>query len=445
MPGVSDKQLVTMAGWPAGIDNLSRENALLRDDKGRSVIAARVAENVDIDASGKPRRRLGRQAIVNATGVHSLWRSGAFPLALVAMNGGLHAFTGTDITFAIVDALSSSLPISYALAGHAVYWSNGADRGVVRMDGTPAPWGCPSPGGQPALSPSSAGGLDAGRYQVAVTFQLASGEEGGASLASVVEVPDGGGITLSALPVPDEAAVAKVRVYVSPANGDVLFHAMDLAPGLPVAMIGKGRRGKPLDTQFLEVMPAGQIVRWFNGRVYVASGSAMAWSEALRYGLTKPSDNHLGFGGGDITLLEPVAAGSDAPGLYVAAGKRTYWLGGKDPALMTQVIVRPHGVVPGTGITVPASVFGLETQGDVAYWMDTNGVAVLGLPGGQIVPLREAQAAAPHARAGASLYREQNGLRQVVTALSETKPNGLVVKDTGVITVDRYDDTALPS
>jgi hypothetical protein len=442
MAGVSDKQLVTTAGWPGGLDNLSSETALKRDDQGKAVIAFRLGENVDLDKTGKPRRRLGRNQVLAGSRVHSLWREGAWPFALAMINGTLTGLYAMGQSFPILAGLDPGLPLSYALVGDRVFWSSTSDSGVVKMDGTPAPWGCPTPYGNPTLSEHvGAGGLislEQSRYQVVLTWQLATGEESGSVLAGVVQIGDGSGITLTDIPAPDDPAVARVRVYVTPADGDVFYHAMDLAPGLPVAVISVGLRGKPLDTQFLDRMPVGQIVRSFNGRLYVASGPLLAWSEALRYGLTHPVNNRLGFGS-DIDLLEPVSAGDDGAGIYVAAGKRVYWLGGTDPAQMQQVIVRPHGAVPGTGMKVPASVFGLETKGEVAYWMGTDGVAVLGLPGGQVMALREDQTVAPIATSGASMYREQNGIRQVVTALSETAPRGMAIKDIGVMTVQRYD------
>jgi hypothetical protein len=443
MAGVSDKQLVTTVGWPAGVDNVSPETDLVRDDQGKAVIALRVADNVDLTAGGKPSRRAGYALVVSGGRVHSLWRDDLWPFAAVVIDGVLCGFAGGEDTFEIRAGLEPGLPVSYALAGERVHWSNGVQRGVVLADGTAAPWGCPAPGGQPTLTALATGGLDAGTYQVAVTWQLASGEESGAALAGTVAVPAGGGIALSEIRVPDDAAVAKVRVYVSQADGDVLYHAMDLAPGLPAAMIGKSRRGLPLVTQFLETMPAGQIVRWFNSRLYVAAGATLCWSESLRYGLTHPVDNRLPIVGGDIDLLEPVGSGTEAPGLYVASGHRTYWLGGTNPAQFTQRIAYPYGAVAGTGIVVLGNVFGLDSPAPVAYWMATNGVAVLGLPGGQVLPLRDQQVVGPQAKAGASLFRERGGLRQVVTALRDTAPNGLAMRDSGVMTVDRYDDTSL--
>lgn len=437
MAGVSDKQMPTMRGWPAGIDNLSPEEDLVRDDQGKVVIGLRAAENVDLVGSGKPRRRAGRTLALAMSGTHSLWRDDRFPFALFAAGRTLQGFQPGG-AFEITDGLTPGRPASYAFAAGRVYWSNEQQSGVVLPDGSPAQWGCPCPMGQPTLTAvAGQGGLGAGTYQVAITWSLASGEESGATLAAMVQVEEGGGIQIADMPVPPDE-VARVRVYVSQTNGDQLYHQIDLDPALPVAVIGSGRHGKPLDSQFLESMPAGHIVRWFNGRLLVAADRTMLWSESLRYGLTNPTKNRIGFGA-RLGLMEPVGVGGDAAGVYVADAKRTYWLGGTDPARWTQVIAYPYGAVPGTGLSVPGSLFGLDSAAPVAYWLAANGVACLGLPGGTVLPLRERQAIAPVATSGASLLREQNGVRQVVTALQEASPRGLAMSDRAVTTVERYD------
>jgi hypothetical protein len=56
-------------------------------------------------------------------------------------------------------------------------------------------------------------------------------------------------------------------------------------------------------------------------------------------------------------------------------------------------------------------------------------VACLGLPGGQVVPLRERQVVAPAAERGASLFRERDGMRQVITALQGATPQGIAIGD----------------
>ena len=437
MAGIDDRQLAQRAGWSGGIANIPPETALPSDENGKPT-AVRVAQNVDLLAGGGVARRAGRTKVWDGE-ASSLWRDGFLPFALVVADHKLRAFYGPDQIVDLVDVARREC--SYALVDDRVYWTDGVRNGVVTVDADVLPWGCPCPPGQPMLTPAPNGGLAAGRYQVATTYLLASGEESGTGQAAVVTVAEGGGIGLSAIPNPP-AGVAAVRVYVSGADGDVLYHAVDLTPGVPSALLVHGIRRKPLDTQFLEPMPAGHTVRWLNGRLYVATASgAMVWSEALRYGLTNRRKNSIAFNA--IRLMEPVAAGSEGAGLFVADAARTYWLGGGDPAQFRRRIVYGASAVPGTAVRVPATALGLETTGEALYWLAADGVGMVGLPGGQVMPLRAGQVVAPHATRGTSYWREQDGRRQVVTTLqgAGAGKRGLAFGDRMVTTIERHDGT----
>lgn len=436
----TDKQMVRMAGWPAGIDNRSPEQALQRDDQGRTVIALRDAENVDLDKSGKPSRRAGATRRIIGTRVHSLWGDPAFPLALYADNGALMAVQSNLRTFQVRDGLAPGQPLSYAVAAGRAYWSNGMDTGCVSADGVALAWGIAGPGGQPTLTGGSGiGGLNAGTYQVAVTFLSAAGEESGASLAATVTVPQGGGITVTDIPQPADLT-QRVRIYLSPANGDVLYHVMDLPAGTTQMLLGVAQPKKPLTTQFLEVMPAGQSVRYYAGRLWVAAGKVLVYSEPQRYGQTRLPQNRITLPDW-IDMAEPVGNGEDGGGLYVAAGERTYWLGGTEPAQMNAAYRYPMGggVVPGTPVRVNGSMFGLQTSDPVIYWLARNGVACLGLPGGVVVPLREGQVIAPSADGGASLFMDDGSNRKIITALMGASQRGAAIGDKLDCEVIRHD------
>lgn len=443
MPGVTDKSLIRLGPWPAGIANVPAEQDLPRSEDGRRVIAAREAVNVDWPVSGKARRRSGYTKVVSGTRCHSLWRGGDFPFALYVDGATLFALTRGGTPFAVRAGMAPR-EVSYALVNDRVYWSNGQQTGQVLADATAVAWGVESPAGQPAVAASvGVGGLAAGRYQVAVTFRTARGEEGGTGEAVAVDVTEGGGIALSAVPQPVASDVTTIRVYVSPPNGDVLYFARDMPTGMTSATVGAGSRGVPLATQFLEPMPAGRIVRYLGGRLYVAGGvggalaaNELAWSESLRYGLTDLVNNRMPVGQ-RIDLMEPVGEGGDGAGLFVADHKRTYWFGGSNPANWGSRIAYPHGAVPGTGICAPGNLFGLETTVPVAYWLAANGVACIGLPGGGVVPLREASTVAPSASAGASMLREIGGIRQIVTTLRDTGPQRVATADRAAARVYR--------
>lgn len=427
MAGVSGKDLIQIGPFPAGIDNLNAETALTRSEDGKRIVALRDAVNVDIPRGGWPKRRPGYGREVDGTRVHSLWAGGRFPLMLFADGGTQYARRTGGEPFEVRSGLTPRA-ISYTIPGDKVFCSNGAQAWCVLPDGEAAAWGVESPGSQPLLAASSDGGLDAGTYQVAQTFIDDRGEESGTGRAEEVVVPDKGGILLSAIQQPASGAVLRARFYVSHANGDVLYQARDLPVGQTTALIGAGQRGKPLATQFMSPMQPGSIVRHLGGRLYTAQGREMRWSEALRYGLTNREKNVRSVGA-RIDMMEPVGDGGEAPGFFVADHKRTYWLGGADPADATLRIVYMAGAIPGTGITVPGNMFGLETTLPVAYWIAKNGVACLGMPGGIVVPLRERQVVAPNAESGASLFRERDGMRQIISALQGATAQGVAIGD----------------
>jgi hypothetical protein len=435
MTAPRDKQMPALRGWPAGIDNLNEEQDLARDENGTPA-ALRDAENVDLDRHGKAKRREGYSRVVTASSAHSLWGDADFPFGLYVDNGTLRSLREDGSAFDLLAGVGNA-PLSYALAAGQVYWTSEQASGRVTAAGDTFPWGIPMPGGAPALSAAASGALHAGRYQVTVTFLSAAGEESGAPEAAAVDVAEGGGIQLDAIPQPPDISM-RVRVYATPANGDVFYFARDLAAGMTSVVIGQHQAGRPLETQFMDAMPRGHIVRRLNAHLYVAVGASLVHSPAMRYGLCDVAGTHLGFPQ-RLAMIEPVDSGGDAPGLFVASGARTYWLGGADPANFTRKIAHPHGVVPGTSLQVPAKVFGLEGDGNVAYWLADNGVGCLGRPGGGVVPLRENQAVGPAATAGASMYRDVNGLKQVVTALESATERGVAVGDSVDCVVVHHD------
>lgn len=434
MPVPSDASLIRADSWAAGIDNRDPEQALARDSNGAANVA-RDAVNVDIDRAGKVARRAGYTKIVGAQGAASLWASPEFPFGLYVDNGVLRGVRERGETFDIRGGMGAG-PVSYAVAAGRVYWSNAAQNGVVSPDGLPGDWAVPTPGYAHVSALATAGGLFAGVYQVAVTFLTPTGEESGAGPAARVLVGTGGGVQIDVPQPPDPTW--RVRIYATDANGDVFYNAFTLPAGVASALLGAHVNGRQLATQFLEPMLPGHIVRRFGGRLLVARNNTVTWSEPLRYGLTNVARNAVALPE-TITMMEPLGDGTDAAGVLVASGDKTYWLPGADPAKFNAQIVRAHGVVPGTALRLPGEVFALQTSADVAYWIDASGTGCVGLAGGEVTTLQAAQAIAPSAVSGASLYRDANGLRQIVTALRGSQERGLAIGDKVGCAVYRHD------
>ena len=87
---------------------------------------------------------------------------------------------------------------------------------------------------------------------------------------------------------------------------------------------------------------------------------------------------------------------------------------------------------------VPGSVFGLETTAPVAYWLARNGVFCLGLPGGQVIPMKEESLALPvDAERGAAAVLLFDGIRQVLASTFGGLPNTAAASDSADVTVRR--------
>lgn len=367
--------------------------------------ALREALNVDLSDAGKPRRRAGYTKVYADTLCHSVF---TVPGMTVFVANGVLKRLNPDYTVTELQAgLDPQRFVSYDFVDGVLYWMNGAQAGRVLPSGTAAPWWVPGPAGEPLVAASSVGGLDAGSYQVAVTFEDAGGRESGAGLATVVSVPAGGGISLASIPQGDADTV---NVYLSAANGHTLYLHRALPMGLTSAHLGVGVRGRPLETQFLDPLPSGQILRHFYGRMLSAAGSTLFYSEAFRPGLCRLSRNYLQYPE-PITVVQPVV-----DGVFVVADK-TYFVQALGTPEQAQATVDDTGGVLGTGLRVDASYFNLqEVSGDIGCWFGAEGL-VLGLPGGQVLRMTEGRLALDAYGRGASLARRKDGIQQVLTAV----------------------------
>jgi hypothetical protein len=414
MPKVADDELIQIAGF-SGLNNVDREMAAVLGGEagGPRVSQLRTAENVDIDNAAKLRTRQGWSRLLAATAARGLWSADGLGWGLVAFGSELHQVQEDGSTAVVVTGIDPNATPCYAEIGGVAFWSDGSRIGRVFADGTTAPVACEQPAGQPLVSPSAAGGLPAGTYQVCITYQDASGQESGAGLAVELDLQDGQGIQLDAIPQP-AVNTTRINLYASSANGEELYLRGQIPAGATGVVIGYGPEGRRLETQFLTPMPAGQMMAAANGRLYVFSGHALWYSQPPYYGLTRAAANWVQYAGRPSLLLA-VGSADAGSGLYVTAGARTYWQSGADPRAWQRVIAYPHGAIVGTGMTAPGSYFGLETTQPVAYWLADNGVFCIGSPGGAVSPFSERVFVADPAEQGASLLREVDGIRQAIT------------------------------
>lgn len=403
------EDVVTLGPWPKGIDNIRRDAEL-------SVDAVRNAVNVDWDRDGHPSRRDG--TILRSSGdAHSVFSDGEILLAVVA--GVLTKFV-VDVTTGVVTSFViragfTSRPLAYTEVNGDIYYTDGVVTGKV-VGGVSAPWGVPVPVSQPIVVSAASGGFAAGIYQVAVTHVSAFGEESGALSGVQVTIAAGQAISVSAIPQP--AVGHTIRIYLTETNGGIFYlYNTYLVGTTGVTLTQSLTLGARLQTQFMTPPPPGQALEWYNGRIYIAQGSILWYTEAMRYGAT----HLLGF----LPFPTEISIVARATtGLYVVADQH-YFLDGADPAKMNSIVKLPFGAVYGTAVRLPHSrspaadaraskLAATKEAGTV--WMSVRGLVIADMRGDLRVISEDTIAVSENIR-GASLVREQSeGIRQIVIA-----------------------------
>ena len=393
-----------LQGFKAGVNNVAPRTKPPRDEFG-TVLSVAEAVNVDFDPVGRARRRRG-QVVEDPRPSHSGISFG--PGLLIHVDTAIHQFSDLGIGLqdeGVVVAGVGVRPVSFTSDDYDVYWSNGAAIGRIteNLDALPVWVETPDPA---EASPIASGGLAAGQYEVSVSVIDADGRESGGSAPTVVTVAAGGGISLAFPTAPPDAT--KWLVYVSGADGDVLYWQGEYPIARTSATIAGGPRGDAQPTAWLYPFPACETLRYAHGRLYGLAGNVLWWSEPYRLGLVH-ADNHMVLGN-EATLLEPMETG-----VFVADHKRTYWLDGTNPDEWRQRVAYPHAAAPGGSAVLAASVFRSETGGPVAVWLAANGVLCMGSEGGSVRALRDDAIAFPAGAERAALgFFEFDGIRQLV-------------------------------
>lgn len=397
---VKEDKLKPLGPWPQGLNNVAQDTEV-------PPTALRKAFNVDLTDEGKPRRRKGRTSVHSGSNIRSLFDVNGF--TVFAEGNVFKRIFPNNSVVTLYTGLDHNNWLSYAPLNDMLYFTDGDNNFQSTLGGVVSSLSVPNPIVRPTLAANAAGGLDAGKYQVICTHVNSAGVESGTSIpALTITLTAGQGIDVSGINLPSGATAT--NIYMTKANGETLYHHSQITGTSTTLM--KQALGKSLETQHMEPLPAGQIMFYFKGRLWVADGEVLWYSEPLRYGLTRLSANFIVFPE-RITIGLPVL-----DGIYICSDQ-TYFLAGTDPKKMQQVVVLPDRGVEGTGATVNKDVFEMEdVVEDTAYWFGTGGM-MLGLPGGRVVSLMENRVAVPDYQKGATLYRAEDGIEQMITAVRD--------------------------
>lgn len=378
--------------FPKGINNVADE---YRMPNG----SLRSALNVDLDDTGWPNRRVGQTLLYSGTNIHSLYKR-------FFMENGEFKYLEPDNTATVKkNGLNINALLTYTEVNNEIYISNGLENFK-----TTGEWGIETPAGQPSLSAIS-GTMKEGTYQITTCFiNSQTGELSGSSLGVVITIGNNQGIALSNLPQSNKGF--DTVIYMTNRNGEGFYFQVVVLNGTTDHNIYSQFPGKPLETQFLEKAPAGQIIRYYRGRIYIAADNILWYTEPHQYGLYKPSMNFIPFPE-RITILEPATNG-----IFVCSDG-TYFLSGQDPNEFNLTKVSSNTGKEGTGLEVDAGDLALEkVSGPIPIWWSSKGLTI-GYTDGHVDNIIEDQLSTDEILSGSVMYREIDGIRQLLTTLKK--------------------------
>lgn len=386
-----------------GLNN-RRPDFRLRTKDG---VFVRAVSNTDISDAGTAKRRQGYTQVFAGTNCHSFWADDDTDRGYFVDGNTLYrsAVAGAGMSaVALSTTMLRDRHLTYTKVGDEVMLSDGVRNLAVSDAGVVRPLGATPLAAAPFVT-VGAGALPQGSYQVCCAFMNSGREISPTTVATQINLPANGALVIAGLPTTWPTDAAQLLIYVSPPNGDTMYLEQRLqAPAASATVSSAAFDGQEVSTYLRAPMPPGRIMRWHAGRLYVADGAVLRYSDVYQPGLYQPTMNFTQFPQ-PITVVEPCDTG-----MFIVADK-TYWLVGDIVSAELKTVSPTRGV------------FGTGSQDQrllQVFWMTEQGFAI-GTPDGAVALPQAENVAVNRAAAGATLYREADGQRQLVSALFGTE------------------------
>lgn len=345
-----------------GIDQIS-------DDLAIPAGFARRIENVVISSNGVFSRRKGRAVVRPGYGFHSIAETDHG--ILVGKGNGLfriHPDSGEPELLGFIENQYQPLDFTgyngntYIAGASGVWW-------IPAEHDTLLPCGVSLPDTKPAISAHENGALPAGQYAVAMSIVSPWGEESPLLPLGQVALESGGGIMLSG--ISGLEIDYSINVYLTQESGGAYYLAEKFSAAFSQYLVGTFPDGAIAETQHLKPLPGGQYIRGRAGRLYVAQGNTLWFSNPMRPHLCDAAHGYIQFTG-DIRFIEPITAG-----LLVADSRGVWLVEGDDPVSARLRLISPTPVMAGSSIRLPASASLRTSLASAAViWLSSDGYMV---------------------------------------------------------------------
>lgn len=360
------------------------------------------ALNVDIDNSGRVRTRIGFSKAYDGDDCRSLfsnngtlyWLDGS---NLMKMSGGVVSVVRGG--YSIDDKISVHSGGGFLFMSSDTYGIERVfDNGDIRKAEPDAP--------SVVNLLDAAGTLDSGRYSVAVSYVDDKGIESAPSPVSYVDST--GGIAVS-FAVPSSSHIVSARIYVSTANGSVMYKHSDVLASLGSALVSSSvGSGRMLRTDNWYSMPSVDGIGFCRGRLLGWSGKDLFFAEPFMGSLMSDSGGLWASFEEEISMVLCVE-----DGVYVGAG-RTFFVSIGDDGLLSSVEVSGINAVKGTG------VYDDDEMG--VYWWAEDGL-FFGGKGGNVKKVSSEFLAPERFSSGATTILSNDGIKSVVSSFGNNGEN----------------------
>jgi len=385
-----------------------------QDLMGKGFLAS--AENVDLTDTGGLQTRNGSQSVYTAVdgSIHSLWASPSICLLregtyLKQLN--IHTMTASTIRSGLT---SSLLPMAYLDIVGITYYSDGLNTGAI-VGGVNRSLGLDVPP-LPIAYVAGSGTLVAGTYQTTIAYVRNDGQMSGAPTPAILQVAsDNQAITLSNIPTSSDSTVIYIDIFLSSPSGEGVYFYDRITNGVTNYTISHNQNtaGLPLSTINATKPPAGDMLEYYNGTLFVVVGNIIYYSMPLAYELFNPK-NYL------ILPSECTMLAAVRDGLWVGTKETAAFYGGDQPPFKI-VTTLDCGAIKFTQAKIPGNLILPELTDQVVMWSSPKGVFIGGNNGFNLH--RTPNVKLPVANTGRVLFRQDKGINQYLVSLVDSTAN----------------------
>jgi len=377
------------------------------------------ALNVNIDKYGGISKRKG-YTLKDSGDYTSLWTNQNNTICLAVKDNNLVNIDKNYSLTTIKNGVGLD-KISFEEVDNIIYFSSISYSGLLD-NGLLKSWGIERNYLSPILSKVN-GSLPAGTYQVTFTYVREDGIESGTGVASTITLTDNSGISLF-IPNHSDPDIIYARIYCSTQDGMILYFSGISNLNSTYTITSQDRLVNPLRTFNLDAPPKGHLVKYYNGRLYIADNNILWYSEKYQYQHFKLDSNYIEF----PDIIKEIMPVED--GIWIGSDK-LYYLSGNEPTEFRRITKEDINIIPGTSVKISGSYIHMDNVPVGYKWFVSSDLGIFILFNqGMVINLTSENINLESADFGTSLFLQDEGMNQYLSILKTNEnPNNSVVGD----------------